>query len=83
MPYPLVSRPIISRPFLSFLLVTTIVIPAFAAEPSPITQRLAQQNALFEEQYQADLKASPERATAFGDYRYNDQLDDESLAALA
>lgn len=40
------------------------------------------QNALFEEQYQSDLKAHPERATAYGDYRYNDQLDEYSLAAI-
>jgi uncharacterized protein (DUF885 family) len=47
-----------------------------------LESRLAAQNALFEEEYQADLKAHPERATSYGDYRYNDQLDDESLAAI-
>jgi uncharacterized protein (DUF885 family) len=50
---------------------------------APLSARLAAQNALFEEQYQSDLKAHPERATAYGDYRYNDQLDDYSLAAIA
>jgi uncharacterized protein (DUF885 family) len=49
----------------------------------PVESRLAAQNALFEEFYQADLKAHPERATAYGDYRYNDRLDERSLAALA
>src|SRR5580658_7468637 len=44
--------------------------------------RVAAQNALFEEQYQSDLKAHPERASAYGDYRYNDQLDDYSLAGI-
>jgi uncharacterized protein (DUF885 family) len=48
-----------------------------------LDSRLAAQNALFEEQYQSDLKAHPERATAYGDYRYNDRLDDYSLAAIA
>jgi uncharacterized protein (DUF885 family) len=48
----------------------------------PVATRIAAQNALFEEQYQSDLKLSPERATAYGDYRYNDQLDDDSLAAI-
>ena len=43
--------------------------------------RIAAQNALFEEQYQTDLKDHPERATSIGDYRYNDQLDDYSPAA--
>ncbi len=50
---------------------------------APVATRLATQNALFEEYYQADLKEHPERATAYGDYRYNDLLDDYSLAGLA
>src|ERR1700743_1075926 len=45
------------------------------------TARIAAQNQLFEEQYQSDLKFSPLTATAYGDFRYNDQLDDVSLAA--
>ena len=55
---------------------------ALAAGPASVESRLAAQNALFEEQYQSDLKINPERATAFGDYRYNDRLDDYSLAAI-
>jgi uncharacterized protein (DUF885 family) len=52
------------------------------AAPAPsIASRIASQNALFEEQFQADLKASPQTATSYGDYRYNDKLDDASLAA--
>jgi uncharacterized protein (DUF885 family) len=54
---------------------------AAAKDPETVADRIAAQNALFEEQYQADLKAHPERATAVGDYRYNDQLDDFSPAA--
>ena len=53
-----------------------------SAAPVPVASRLAAQNALFEEEYEADLKAHPERATAYGDYRYNDRLDEHSLAAL-
>jgi len=48
-----------------------------------VDARLAEQNRLLEDYYQANLKAHPEQATAYGDYRYNDQLDDRSLAALA
>jgi uncharacterized protein (DUF885 family) len=44
---------------------------------------VAAQNAIFEEQYESDLRNFPERATAFGDYRYNDKLGDESLGAIA
>ena len=47
---------------------------------SAVEARLAEQNALFEEQYESDLKAHPEAATSFGDYRYNDQLSDFSIA---
>jgi uncharacterized protein (DUF885 family) len=53
-----------------------------AQAPASIDSRIAAQNALFEEIYQAQLRNSPETATAFGDYRYNDQLDDDSLAAV-
>jgi uncharacterized protein (DUF885 family) len=49
---------------------------------TPVAARLAEQNALFDEQYESDLKAHPETATAFGDYRYNDQLNDYSLAGV-
>jgi uncharacterized protein (DUF885 family) len=50
-------------------------------ESEPLASRIAAQNALFEEQYQSDLKTHPERATAVGDYRYNDQVEDYSPAA--
>ncbi len=49
----------------------------------PAADRLAEQNALFEKQYETDLHSFPERATAFGDYRYNDKLAEHSLDAIA
>ena len=54
-----------------------------AQDLQPVADRLAAQNALFDEQYESDLRNFPERATAFGDYRYNDKLADRSLAAIA
>src|SRR3984893_10508758 len=54
-----------------------------ATKSVDVAARVAAQNALFEEWYQADLKAHPEQATAYGDYRYNDRLDGRSLAALS
>ena len=54
-----------------------------ASESADVGARVAVQNALFEEWYQSDLTAHPERATAYGDYRYNDRLDGRSLAALS
>src|SRR5271163_1153456 len=53
---------------------------SLAAPADSVASRLAAQNALFEEQYQSDLKSSPQTATSYGDYRYNDQLDQASLA---
>ncbi|MFL6261555.1 MAG: DUF885 domain-containing protein [Thermoanaerobaculia bacterium] len=48
-----------------------------------MAERVAKQNALFEEVYENGLKNAPERATSIGDYRYNALLGDESLAAIA
>jgi uncharacterized protein (DUF885 family) len=55
---------------------------AFAQDLKPVADRLAAQNTLFEEQYESDLRNFPERATAFGDYRYNDKLAEYSIAAI-
>jgi uncharacterized protein (DUF885 family) len=55
----------------------------FAQDQKPVADRLAAQNALFDEQYESDLRNFPSRATAYGDYRYNDKLTDNSLAAIA
>jgi len=56
---------------------------ALAQNLAPVADRLAAQNALFEEQYESDLRNFPDRATAFGDYRYNDKLAEYSLQAIA
>jgi uncharacterized protein (DUF885 family) len=68
------------RPSLIFLL--ALGGSVFAQDLKPVAERLASQNALFDEQYESDLRNFPERATAFGDYRYNDKLGDYSLAAI-
>jgi uncharacterized protein (DUF885 family) len=54
---------------------------SFGAAKS-LKSRVDDQNLLFEEYYQSELRVHPERATAYGDYRYNDRLDEYSLAAL-
>ena len=59
-----------------------LAVPVFAQNLKPTADRLAAQNALFEEQYESDLRNFPERATAFGDYRYNDKLAEYSLDAI-
>lgn len=52
------------------------------ARPSSVESRVAAQNVLFEQYYENGLKTHPERATSHGDYRYNDRLDDYSLAGF-
>src|SRR5271155_5367865 len=64
------------------LLLAACYCVAACSASNSAASRLAAQNALFEEYYQADLLAHPERATAIGDYRYNDRLDDYSPAAI-
>jgi uncharacterized protein (DUF885 family) len=56
---------------------------ACSAFGQPVADRVVKQNALFEEYYQAGLKNFPERATSYGDYRYNSQLGQVSLADIA
>jgi uncharacterized protein (DUF885 family) len=56
---------------------------ASAQAPASAASRLASQNAIFDDSWQASLKMNPILATAVGDYRYNDLLGDYSLAASA
>jgi uncharacterized protein (DUF885 family) len=69
--------------FLQILLLIALTNTLFAQNTKPTAEPLAAQNALFEEQYETDLRNFPERATAFGDYRYNDKLNQFSLEAIA
>ena len=53
-----------------------------SAQSGSVQSRLVAQNQLFREQWDDDMKSSPELATAYGDYRYNNLLSDYSLAAI-
>ena len=70
------------RSYLMLALLLVVAQLSFSQSVKPLSDRLAAQNALFEEQYESDLREFPERATAFGDYRYNDRLNDFSLDAI-
>jgi uncharacterized protein (DUF885 family) len=70
------------RLYLSLLPLAVLSGSLFAQDVKPVADRLAAQNALFEEQYETDLRNFPERATAYGDYRYNDKLAEYSLDAI-
>lgn len=49
--------------------------------PSATGEGPAQLRALFEEEWEYELRQSPETATSLGDNRYNDRLDDYSAEA--
>jgi uncharacterized protein (DUF885 family) len=66
----------------TFFLIVTVTGSIFAQNAKPVADRLAAQNALFDEYYETDLRNFPERATAYGDYRYNDKLAEYSLDAI-
>ena len=66
----------------TLLFIVAVAGTLFAQNLKPVADRLAQQNAIFDEQYESDLRNFPERATAFGDYRYNDKLAEYSLDAI-
>src|SRR5579859_1089180 len=68
---------------LSVALLFVLTGSLLAQNGKSVADRVAAQNALFDEQYESDLRNFPERATAFGDYRYNDKLAERSLAAIA
>jgi uncharacterized protein (DUF885 family) len=67
----------------------TVASPLRAAQPAQLTaksdvaDRVAALNALLAEQWQYNLKNSPEFATILGDLRYNDRWTDASLAHVA
>ncbi len=66
----------------SLFVLAAVAVCTLAQDVKPVADRVATQNALFEEQYESDLRNFPERATAFGDYRYNDKLAEYSLEAI-
>jgi uncharacterized protein (DUF885 family) len=68
--------------FLAALIASVLFGSVVAQDTKPIADRLAAQNALFDEQYESDMRNFPERATSYGDYRFNDKLNDYSLAAI-
>jgi len=66
----------------TLLTLLALAVSLSAQDPIPLADRLAAQNTLFDEQYESDLRNFPQRATAYGDYRYNDKLAEYSLAAI-
>jgi uncharacterized protein (DUF885 family) len=66
--------------FVTTPLVRTALVPSASAGPlqASADARLHQLHSLFDEQWEYELRADPEFATALGDKRYNDRLSDHS-----
>jgi uncharacterized protein (DUF885 family) len=71
------------RLYQSLFPLVALAVAVFTQDFKPVANRLVAQNTLFEEQYESDLRNFPQRATSFGDYRYNDKLADYSLSAIS
>ena len=69
--------------FVVTLFVLSFVLHAIAAAqaPAPIAARRAQLRDAIDQEWQYQLRTSPELATAIGDARYNDRLADRSAEA--
>jgi len=68
---------------LALVFILALASPAFG-QPAPAkTIASRSRTRIFEEFYQTGLKNSPERATSFGDYRYNALLGQYSLEEIA
>src|SRR6202140_1618918 len=70
------------RNYLSLLFLLAVAVSVSGQDAKLAADRVAAQNAIFDDYYESELRNFPERATAFGDYRYNDKLDDYSLDAI-
>jgi uncharacterized protein (DUF885 family) len=69
------------RGFFPLLILTfSLAAPAFAADLPSLDIRRQQLNQLLADEWEYELRESPELATLIGDYRYNDRWSDYSLA---
>jgi uncharacterized protein (DUF885 family) len=70
----------------TWLLIATLIfsipasLPLHAADTQNLDARRQQLKQLLADEWEYELKESPEEATAIGDYRYNDHWSDASLA---
>jgi len=66
----------------SLLFLASSALSAAELSATSLDRRLTTQKALFSEYWETNLKLNPMMATFVGDYRYNDQLGDYSLASI-
>lgn len=65
------------------LLFVFVAAPMAGGQSKSVEARRQQLNQLLAQEWEYELRESPESATAIGDYRYNDKWSDASLAHLA
>lgn len=66
----------------SCLLIAIASLPSANAQNQTLESRRTQLKQLLAKQWEYELRENPERATAIGDYRYNDRWGDNSLAHM-
>src|SRR5947207_5858569 len=75
------GRMLSRRVFWVFLITVGLLVPSvLRSAEQPVDARRAQLSQLLKDEWEYELKESPERATVIGDYRYNDRWSDNSLA---
>src|SRR5436190_14886824 len=57
-----------------------VMLPSTQAATPDANAKKAQMKQLFADEWEYELRESPELATSIGDYRYNDRWSDSSLA---
>ena len=69
---------------LGTVLISSIFVQAqpSSTQPKPSADSTRQLHALFDEQWEYEMRTHPEWATSLGDNRYNDRLGDESAEAV-
>jgi uncharacterized protein (DUF885 family) len=77
---PTVMTPIRIKPLVAALALAAITFGAHAAPAGDVATRVKALNDLLAEQWEYNLKETPEFASILGDYRYNDKWSDVTLA---
>lgn len=79
----LASSTVAGALLITSLLFVFVAAPMAGGESKSVEARRQQLNQLLAQEWEYELRESPESATSFGDYRYNDKWSDSSLAHLA
>src|SRR5580692_6262618 len=65
------------------LIIVTMCSPAQSDNTANLEARRKELNRLIADEWEYEMRESPQTATTIGDYRYNDKWDDASLAYVS